>query len=82
MDFNLIKYIPGLADCEAQGQVDSFNTRRKHVDETYKNKDSLEFNIQFNANHYTNFNSIHIRLPIKIKSKQIMQMILQLERYC
>ena len=69
MDFNLIKYVLGLADCATQGQINYFMNKRKYSDETYKDKNTLEFNIQLNANHYTNFNSINICLPIKIISK-------------
>ena len=69
MDFNLIKYVLGLADCATQGQINYFMNKRKYSDETYKDKNTLEFNIQLNANHYTNFNSINIGLPIKIISK-------------
>lgn len=67
IDFHLIKYIPDLADRAPQGQVDSFNTKRKHANEIYKDENILEFNIQLNANHYRNFNSMHICLPIKTK---------------
>ena len=68
MDFNLIKCISALADCASQGQIDFFNTKRKYADETYKNKNTLKFNIQLSANHCTNSNSMHICFPIKIKS--------------
>ena len=69
MDFNLVRYIPGLANVATQGQIDSFNTNRKYADENYKDKNTLEFNIQLSANRYAIFNSMHICLPIKLKSK-------------
>ena len=42
----------------------------KHVpaDSTYKDLQTLEFNIRLSANQYMNWNSVHICLPTKIKS--------------
>ena len=34
---------------------------------------TLKFNIQLNASHYTNFNSMYVCLLIKIKSKKKYQ---------
>ena len=69
MDFNLIRYIPGLANIAYQGQIYSLQTKRKYSSETYSQKINLEFEIILSANKYTNFNNILICLPIKIKSK-------------
>ena len=38
--------------------------KRKFVDLTYKDF-TLEFNINLPANQYTNFNSLHVCLPIE-----------------
>ena len=65
MDFTLIRYILGLADVARPGQIYSLNVKRKYGYETYKDKNTLEFNTNLNTNTYTNFNSMHICLPIK-----------------
>ena len=51
-----------------QGQLHLTETKRKYADETYKNKKVIEFNVQLIANHYTNFQNVHLCFPIKIKS--------------
>ena len=43
-------------------------TKRKYADESYKNKKVIEFNVQLTANHYTNFQNVHLCFLIKIKS--------------
>ena len=69
MDFNLIRYIPGLANIAYQGQIYSLQTKKKYASETYAQKNNLEFEIVLSANEYTNFNNILICFLIKIKSK-------------
>ena len=69
MDFNLIRYIPGLADVATQGQIYNLNTKRKYADENYEDKNTLEFNIILHTSHYINFNAMHICLPMKMKFK-------------
>ena len=46
----------------------SAETKRKHADDSYKNEKVIEFNVQLTANHYTNFQNVHLCFPIKIKS--------------
>lgn len=65
---NMLKYIPGLEKTSYQGQLHSTETKRKYVDESYKNKKVIEFNVQLIPNHYTNFENVHLCFPIKIKS--------------
>ena len=52
----MLKCIPGLSKIAYQGQLlHSAETKRKYVDDSYKNKKVVEFNVQLTANHYTNF---------------------------
>ena len=69
MGFNLIRYIPGLADVATQGQIYNLNTKRKYADENYEDKNTLEFNIILHTSHYINFNAMQICLPMKMKFK-------------
>ena len=69
MDFNLVKYIPGLADVATQGKVDNFNNKRKYANENCKDKNTLEFNIQLTKNHYINFSALYVCFPAHIRSK-------------
>ena len=65
---DIIRHIPGLTKIVYQGQIDSTEAKRKYADNTYKNKKVIRFNILLTANHYTNFQNIHICFPFKFKS--------------
>ena len=47
---NMLKYILGLAKIGYQGQLHSTKTKRKHRDESHKNKKITEFNVQLKSN--------------------------------
>ena len=68
ISYNMLKYIPSLAKICDQGQLHSTETKRKYADKSYKNRKVIEFNVQLTANHYTNFENVHLCFPIKIKS--------------
>ena len=62
----MLKYIPGLANIGYQGQLSGTEMKRRYAGESYKKK-VIEFNVQLTANHYTNFQNVHLCFPIKIK---------------
>ena len=66
--YNMLKYIPGLAKLGYEGQLYSTETKRKYVDDTYKGKKVIEFDVQFTANHCINFQNVYPCFPITIKS--------------
>ena len=37
------------------------------MDDSYRNKKVIEFNVQLTANHYTNFQNLPLCFPVKIK---------------
>ena len=67
ISYNILKYMPGLAKLGHQGQLYSTETKRKHIDDTYKGKKVIEFNVQLTANHYSNFQNVYLCFPMKIK---------------
>ena len=64
----MLRYIPGLAKICYQGQLHLTKVKRKYVDDTYKNKEVIEFNVQLTKGHYTNFQNVHLCFPLKFKS--------------
>ena len=68
VSYNMLRYIPGLANVGYQSQLHSTETKRKYVDDTYKNKKVIEFNVQVTKGHYTNFQNVHLCFPLKFKS--------------
>lgn len=68
ISYTLLKYIPDLAKIAYQGELLSTETKRKNANDSYINKKAIEFNVQLTANHYTNFQNLHLCFPLKIKS--------------
>ena len=64
----MLRYIPGLAKICYQGQLHLTKVKRKYVDDTYKNKEVIEFNVQLTKGHYTKFQNVHLCFPLKFKS--------------
>ena len=81
MPGDMIRYIPGLTKVAYQGQIDLTEIKRKYVDDTCKNKKGIEFNILFTANHYTNFQNMHICFSLKFKMADDNDSDLQPEQY-
>ena len=71
IDFNLLRYIPGLTKIAYQGQIYSLQTKQEYTSETYVQKSNLEFDVILPSNEYANFNNMHLCIPIKIKSNWI-----------
>ena len=46
ISYNMLKYIPVLAQIACQGHLHSIETKRKYADDSYKNKKVIEFNVQ------------------------------------
>ena len=69
MDSDMLKYISGLAKVFYQGQIDAVQTKKNYAASSYTDKEVLEFNVNLIKNHYTNFSSILLCLPIKILKK-------------
>ena len=46
ISYNMLKYIPGLAKLDYQGQLYSSETKRKYADDTYKGK-KKQLNLMF-----------------------------------
>ena len=66
-----LKYIPCLAKITYRGQLHLTETRRKHADDSYKNKKVIEFNVLLTASHYSHFQNVHLCFLIKTKSTAV-----------
>ena len=56
----LIQYLPGLAKPLYQGQIKGTIEKRAYADDTYKDLNTAEFNIQLSSNQYMNFHNVHL----------------------
>ena len=70
-DANLAKYIRGMLELVFQGIIENINTKEQVARMSYKDMETLEFQIMLTNNHYTNPNSMHICFSIKIKKMQM-----------
>ena len=68
VSYNMLRYIPGLAKLVYHGKLHSTETKKKYADDSYKNKNIIEFNIQLTKGHYTNFQNVYLYFPPKFKS--------------
>lgn len=68
ISYSMLRYITGLAKIGYQEQLYLTETKRKYVDDTYKNTKVVEFNVQLTKGHYTDFQNVHLCFPLKFKS--------------
>ena len=69
MDKDVMKYIPGMAPISYQGQIDFVDTKRTYAASTYSDMQQLEFNLEVVNNHYINFSTMVLCLPIAFRKK-------------
>ena len=60
MSADLVRYLPGLVRAAYQGQIKSIETKRKYVDNIYKDLKVIEFPIVLTKSHYTNFQNMQL----------------------
>ena len=68
ISYSMLRYITGLAKIGYKEQLYLTETKRKYVDDTYKNTKVVEFNVQLTKGHYTDFQNVHLCFPLKFKS--------------
>ena len=68
MDKNVPNYLPAMLSIVYQSKVYSIK-RKKTCRLSYKDMQTLELNTILPAIQYTNWNGVHICLPMKMKKK-------------
>ena len=71
MDFDLIRYLPGMAKISRQCQIYNALPKKAHVSPNYVDKKTLEYNFILVANTCRNFSNMYLCLPIQIILKLI-----------
>ena len=69
IDADLLRYIPGMSKIMYQGQIDWIETNRTYASSTYTDNQMMEFTIELTANHYVNFSSMVLCLPITFRRR-------------
>ena len=60
-----------MAPISYQGQVDFIDTKKTYAASTYSDMQSLEFNLEMVNNHYINFSTMVLCLPVTFRKKTI-----------
>lgn len=66
-DVDIACYMSQTLDLNFQGMIEKIKTIEQPADSTYKDKETLDFELILDKNYYTNQKSLHICFPIKLK---------------
>ena len=69
VDGDILRYIPGMSMIIYQGQIDWIETKKTYAASTYTDSQMLEFVIEITANHYINFSTMVLCLPITFRKR-------------
>ena len=69
VDADILRYIPGMSKIMYQGQIDWIETKKTYASSTYTDMHMLEFVIDITANHYINFSTLILCLPITFRKR-------------
>ena len=67
MDYDLIRYLPCMAKISRQGKTYNAHPQRMYASPNWSDLRAFEFNMLLIANMATNFNNMHLCMPMKIK---------------
>ena len=67
MDYDLIRYILGMAKISRQGQIYSVHPQRVYASPNWSDLRIFEFNMLLKADTATHFNNMHLCIPLQIK---------------
>ena len=68
IDFDLIRYIPGITKIrQIKGQIYNTLPKKPYASPNWSDMKTFEFNLILAANTATNFNNMHLCIPIQIK---------------
>ena len=66
-DAKITRYIPGTLELAYQGMLDDIKTIEQAAHPSYKDLETLDFQLLLDKSLYTNLNSVHFVFPIKLK---------------
>ena len=64
---DVARYIPGMLDVIFQGMIQKTSTIKQPAHLSYKDKETLDFELILNKNYYTNMKNVHVCFPIRFK---------------
>ena len=67
MNYNFIRYLPGMPKISRQGQIYSAHPQRVYASPNWYDLRKFEFNMLLTADTATNFSNMHLYIPLQIK---------------
>ena len=72
MDHDLIRCLPGMTKISREGQIYSAHPQRVHASLNWSDLRTFEFNMFLTADAATNFDNMHLGIPLQIKKRQTL----------
>ena len=69
MDFDLIRYLPGMAKISRQGQICNMQPQRIYASPNWYDLRTFEFNVLLNSRYSSKFYNMHLNIPLQIKKQ-------------
>lgn len=66
-DADIAHFIPGTSELVLQGMIQKIKTIEQPVDTTYKDEETLTFELILDKNHYTILKKIHLCFPVRFR---------------
>ena len=66
MDYDLIRYLPGMTKISKQGQFCSAHPQKVYASPNWSDLRTFEFNMLLTADTATYFNNMHLSIPLQI----------------
>ena len=67
INYDLIRYLPGTAKISRQGKIYNAHPQKVYASTNWSGLRTFEFNMLLTANAVTNFNNMHLCIPMQIK---------------
>ena len=72
MDFDLIRYLPGMAKISREDQIYSVLPKKAYASPSWSDMRKFEFNFILATNTGTNFNNMYLCIPMQIKKRLML----------
>ena len=78
MDYDLIRYLPGMTKISRQGQIYSVHPHSVYASPNWSDLRTFELNMLLTADTATSFNNMDLCIPLQIKKKRKTLLTIQM----
>ena len=69
MEFDLIRYLPGMAKISRQGQICNIQPQRVYASPNWYDLRTFEFNVMLNCRYSNKFYNMHLNIALQTKKQ-------------